>query len=492
MPDGNEFFDIDDISKINLDAIVSQLPGGPWWSKVSSTQGKYVMAFLQSQDTLIAHGLDSALRLAHFLGQGLIETGFLRYTSENLNYSADALRKVFGKYFKTDDDAKAYARQPEKIANRVYGNRMGNGDEASGDGWLYRGRGFIQLTGKDNYKRFATLTGLPIDTDPDLISRDLKASIQVAAKFFEVNGLLDYADLNDAKAVSRGINFGNPNASKPAHCETERIAWTAKALDLFRKEEQHLVYPLNGGLLKIGSKGDKVKEYQRLLAGLGYAVGGIDGDYGPATSRVVTAFQQEAGIPTTGEIDKVTALAIYAAAEGTPTGTNRSTADVNDLRAQGDTVPDTSNQIGGTAVVVGGAAAAGAAAEILGIGDGEGDTPDAGTTPPTTDTPPMDTTTDPIDTGDTDTMPDDGTSDMITPDTDEVPDITPPVDQPSTNTATETPANPPVSPPGVNDSPNWILIAILGVIVLGAIFVFLRAGKIKRGRVQDYRDGKIV
>ena len=101
MPEPQDFFKVDDISKINLDLIVSQLPGGPWWENVSQTQSKYVQAFLQSEDTLKAYGIDTALRLAHFLGQGLIETGYLRYTSENLNYSASALRKVFGKYFKT-------------------------------------------------------------------------------------------------------------------------------------------------------------------------------------------------------------------------------------------------------------------------------------------------------------------------------------------------------------------------------------------------------
>ena len=92
-------------------------------------------------------------RAAHFFAQTGHETGEFKLFSENLKYSADGLKKVFSKYF-PDDLAKAYAHQPEKIANRVYASRMGNGDEKSGDGWKYRGRGALQLTGKSNYNAF--------------------------------------------------------------------------------------------------------------------------------------------------------------------------------------------------------------------------------------------------------------------------------------------------------------------------------------------------
>ena len=116
---------------------------------------------------------DSQQRLAHFFAQVLHESGCLRFDTEGLNYSEAGLLKVFPKYFRTAEEAKAYARQPEKIANRVYSNRMGNGDEASGDGWKYRGRGLIQLTGKDNYQAFATWVGDPlIMKDPNLVSSE--------------------------------------------------------------------------------------------------------------------------------------------------------------------------------------------------------------------------------------------------------------------------------------------------------------------------------
>ena len=108
------------------------------------------------EDVLPRYGIaESRQRLAHFFAQVLHESGLMRFDTENLNYSAKALRAVFGKYFKTDEQAADYARQPERIASRVYANRMGNGSEASGDGWRYRGRGLLQLTGKDNYQAFA-------------------------------------------------------------------------------------------------------------------------------------------------------------------------------------------------------------------------------------------------------------------------------------------------------------------------------------------------
>lgn len=121
---------------------------------VSSTDAEQYIDDLEL--TLPKYGIaNSKVRLAHFFSQVLHESGCMRYDMENLNYSAKALRAVFGKYFKTKRQAEGYARQPEKIANKVYANRMGNGVESSGDGWKYRGRGLIQLTGKNNYRAFA-------------------------------------------------------------------------------------------------------------------------------------------------------------------------------------------------------------------------------------------------------------------------------------------------------------------------------------------------
>jgi len=133
-------------------------------------------------------------RAAHFFAQTAHESGGFKVFSENLNYSADGLNKIFPKYFKNAGrDANAYARNPEKIANVVYASRMGNGDTASGDGWKYRGRGAVQLTGKSNYQNFANhMNDQSIMTNPDVVATDL--SFESAMFFFDRNKLWDIAD----------------------------------------------------------------------------------------------------------------------------------------------------------------------------------------------------------------------------------------------------------------------------------------------------------
>ncbi len=134
----------------------------------------------------------SPVRAAHFFAQTAHESGNFKAFSENLNYSADGLTKIFGKYFDAASAAKA-ARNPEKIANRVYANRMGNGNEASGDGWKYRGRGALQLTGKENYKAFADYLKKPeIMDNPDLVATEY--SFESAIFFFEKNKLWAICD----------------------------------------------------------------------------------------------------------------------------------------------------------------------------------------------------------------------------------------------------------------------------------------------------------
>jgi putative chitinase len=153
----------------------------------------------------------SSARAAHFFGQTAHETGGFKAFSENLNYSAKGLRGVFGKYFPTDAIAAQYERKPERIANRVYASRMGNGPEASGDGWKYRGRGALQLTGKDNYAAFAKYCNRPdVMTNPDLVATEL--AFESAMFFFERNKLWSICDqgVNDATilSVSKKVNGG--------------------------------------------------------------------------------------------------------------------------------------------------------------------------------------------------------------------------------------------------------------------------------------------
>ncbi len=129
------------------------------------------------------------------------------WLTENLNYSAQGLLKVFPKYFQTDSQAKAYAKQPDKIANYVYANRMGNGDEASGDGFRYCGRGLIQLTGKSNYQNFADSLEMRVEDVPAYLAT-FEGAAQSACWFWETNKLNRFADAGDIKGLTKAINGG--------------------------------------------------------------------------------------------------------------------------------------------------------------------------------------------------------------------------------------------------------------------------------------------
>ena len=163
----------------------------------------------QIPDTAKKFNITNNLRLAHFLSQCGHESGGFKAVSENLNYSADGLKKIFGKYFPGNLN-ESYAKQPEKIASRVYGGRMGNGDEASKEGYKFRGRGFIQLTGKSNYTNFTKFIGEDCISNPDLVST--KYPLASAAFFFDSNKLWSICDKgsDDATvtAVTKRVNGG--------------------------------------------------------------------------------------------------------------------------------------------------------------------------------------------------------------------------------------------------------------------------------------------
>ena len=150
-------------------------------------------------------------RAAHFFAQTAHETGDFKAFAENLNYSAKGLASTFSKYFPSEAAAASYERKPEKIANKVYASRMGNGPEASGDGWKYRGRGALQLTGKSNYQAFADHIDRPdVMTNPDLVAGEL--AFESAIFFFDKNRLWTICDHGTDNAtittVSKKINGG--------------------------------------------------------------------------------------------------------------------------------------------------------------------------------------------------------------------------------------------------------------------------------------------
>lgn len=138
-------------------------------------------------------GIDTAARACAFLAQVGHESAQLNRIEENLNYSAQALRKVFPKYFRTPQEASSYAHHPERIANRVYANRMGNGGEDSGDGWKFRGRGLIQITGRDNYVSMSSLMRKDLTVWPDALLMPLDAC-RSAALWWKAKGLNALAD----------------------------------------------------------------------------------------------------------------------------------------------------------------------------------------------------------------------------------------------------------------------------------------------------------
>jgi len=176
------------VSGLKLDKLKGHIPDG-------------VIAMIP--DTAAKFQINTPLRLAHFLAQCGHESGGFRVTQENLNYSAKGLAGIFKKYFPTEAAATPYARQPQKIANKVYANRMANGSEASGDGYKFRGRGYIQLTGRDNYTQFGKAIGEDIASNPDVVSSNY--ALLSAAWFWSKNGLNKLADGGATDAVVTSI-----------------------------------------------------------------------------------------------------------------------------------------------------------------------------------------------------------------------------------------------------------------------------------------------
>jgi putative chitinase len=145
--------------------------------------------------------------VAHFVAQCAHESGNFVFIKENLNYKAASLQKTFGRYFPTAELAAQYANRPEKIANRVYASRMGNGDEASGDGYRYCGRGLIQLTGRDNYTFFAGSLEISTEEASEYL-HTFEGAAQSACWYWEQNNLNRFADANDVRGLTRAINGG--------------------------------------------------------------------------------------------------------------------------------------------------------------------------------------------------------------------------------------------------------------------------------------------
>lgn len=173
---------------------------------------KYILANITAfVATFLKYGITSQLRIAHFLAQVSEETGFFTVFSENLNYTtASRLLQIFPTHFSSFADAQSYVGLPQAIANRVYANRMGNGSEASGDGYKYRGRGLMQLTGKANYQAYKNYSGIDVVNNPDLAAQ-ISTSLDIAGWFWQKANCNVSADANDIEGVTKKVNGGLNN-----------------------------------------------------------------------------------------------------------------------------------------------------------------------------------------------------------------------------------------------------------------------------------------
>ena len=236
--------------------------------------------------------VDTIERVAMFIAQCGHESGGFRVLSENLNYSAQALNSIFPKYFKrAGRDANEYHRQPEKIANVIYANRMDNGDEASGDGWRFRGGGLIQLTGRYNYTEFAEDVDMTVDEAVDYV-RTKKGALDSACWFWDENNLNKLCDALDIVRMTKRINGGTIGLEdRKKHWEH---AMDVLGGDMEIEPEDEKELNLNQ-VIKQGSRGPLVQEVQEHLG-----IEPADGIFGPGTARQVKEWQAANGLVADG------------------------------------------------------------------------------------------------------------------------------------------------------------------------------------------------
>lgn len=249
----------------------------------------YVDALLSGQQEVQAAGVDTPLRLSHFLAQTAHETGGYTIVSESLKYSAKRIREVWPSRFAGAAGlarAALCANNPERLAEAVYGGRMGNVDR--GDAYAYRGCGFLQTTGRDNYRKLGDMLGVDLERDPQLLE-NLGISLRAALAEWQDLRLNKFADRNYLRAIGNAINRGNPYSKHEPIGAASRRQWWERAWAIWGDGK---LPPSTE--LALGATGASVESLQRRLRELGYPIGAVDGVFGPALADAVVAFKARA------------------------------------------------------------------------------------------------------------------------------------------------------------------------------------------------------
>lgn len=475
------FFELADGTRINVAKIRGLLPPG-WRNQHFVNQARYIRAFWKSRHVLGSYGINTPRRLGHFLAQGLVETGYLRQTEENTNYSLKRYRELpwLQRRFEYDEQlfVDHYLGHPERIANRIYGARykpgLGNGDEASGDGWRYRGRGFFQLTGRANYTTYdAIVPQYDLVNNPDLLGNDIEAAIEVAAAFFADRDLHQYADVNDADAISRAVNLGSATNAGQVNHLSERIEYASKCVAFFGDVSPYIDSPLDPHRpIYEGEKSEDVYEIQSDLIELGYLDGPADGDFGPGTLRALKAFQRDQGLQEDGVVTlQVRRLLddLTSANASTALSQQRSEAPDRALQAEsGMNQVNDGRRLSQTGGVVAAGAAAAASTELLAGDEGQAEQ----------------TSTAALDPSDS-SLPSEAETSQVADPSEPAADL---------DTAAVFEAAPWVNEtidrinPQQND--HLVLFILLGVLLLG-LFIMMRGRRVERESRQAARDGRI-
>ena len=301
---------------------------------------------IASLDLMDDYGVNTRAREEPFWAQLGHESGGLTIREENLRYSAKRMTEVWPNRFPNIAAAKPYANNPKALAEKTYGGRMGNGPAGSGDGWKYRGRGGIQLTGKDAYEAVGEIAGLDLVNNPDLASKP-ENYLRIALAFWKWKGLNAVCDRGDFTAITRKINGGIIGLA-------DRKDWLAKVQKTLRSTPAPV--SATPGAVGPGASGARVRAAQQRLDELGYKLL-VDGSFGNRTRDAILAFQADNGLERSGVLDAETWEALDEASPR-PVAPERAEATVKDLREEGSRI------VGGADVIK--AAAAGSA--VLGGG----------------------------------------------------------------------------------------------------------------------------